>query len=127
MCLIYINLVIAAITIVLVILMDIEYTHRFKRRYPDLNIPESSKAGKIASIFKVVIASLIPVINLGLLWALVFNSSSLEDEVIEYIYGQCKKEPHIGSETCVSCGEDIPEGRQVCPGCEKRADKEDVR
>jgi hypothetical protein len=21
-------------------------------------------------------------------------------------------------ETCVSCGETIPEGRQVCPGCE---------
>ncbi len=23
-------------------------------------------------------------------------------------------------DTCISCGEQIPEGRQVCPGCEKR-------
>ncbi len=28
-----------------------------------------------------------------------------------------------GAETCVSCGETIPEGRQVCPGCERRVDK----
>lgn len=24
------------------------------------------------------------------------------------------------ADTCISCGEQIPEGRQVCPGCEKR-------
>lgn len=27
-----------------------------------------------------------------------------------------------GAETCVSCGRVIPEGRQVCPGCQRRAD-----
>lgn len=32
------------------------------------------------------------------------------------------------SETCVCCGREIPEGRQVCPICEYKAEhgKEDV-
>ena len=25
-------------------------------------------------------------------------------------------------ETCICCGEPIPEGRMVCPDCEKRAE-----
>ena len=29
------------------------------------------------------------------------------------------------SERCVCCGEAIPEGRQVCPACEKGAKRED--
>lgn len=28
-----------------------------------------------------------------------------------------------GTETCVCCGAEIPEGRQVCPVCENREDK----
>ena len=26
----------------------------------------------------------------------------------------------MSADKCISCGEQIPEGRQVCPGCEKR-------
>ena len=29
------------------------------------------------------------------------------------------------TETCVCCGEEIPEGRQVCPACENGEVKED--
>lgn len=29
----------------------------------------------------------------------------------------------VGAETCVCCGAVIPEGRQVCPDCEKALDK----
>ena len=28
------------------------------------------------------------------------------------------------TETCVCCGEEIPEGRQVCPACEAKVRKE---
>lgn len=28
----------------------------------------------------------------------------------------------MGSETCICCGEEIPEGRQVCPICEAQAE-----
>lgn len=30
----------------------------------------------------------------------------------------------VGVETCVCCGAVIPEGRQVCPDCEKALDKD---
>lgn len=29
----------------------------------------------------------------------------------------------MGEERCVMCGEIIPEGRQVCPTCEKNANR----
>lgn len=29
----------------------------------------------------------------------------------------------VGAETCVCCGTVIPEGRQVCPDCERALDK----
>ena len=33
--------------------------------------------------------------------------------------------PGDNAERCVCCGEIIPEGRQICPACEKKANKED--
>lgn len=30
----------------------------------------------------------------------------------------CYKQLYVNVNTCVSCGEIIPEGRQVCPKCE---------
>ena len=29
----------------------------------------------------------------------------------------------MNEETCICCGEPIPEGRQICPKCEKEACK----
>ena len=40
-----------------------------------------------------------------------------EDELREHA-DFLKKIRKGGAEKCVSCGETIPEGRQVCPGCE---------
>lgn len=34
------------------------------------------------------------------------------------------KQRATGSETCVSCGDEIPEGRMVCPKCEKESDND---
>jgi RNA polymerase-binding transcription factor DksA len=34
------------------------------------------------------------------------------------------KEQEMNQETCVSCGEVIPEGRQVCPNCERGKEDE---
>lgn len=33
----------------------------------------------------------------------------------------------MSADTCISCGEQIPEGRQVCPGCELTKPKELVQ
>ena len=30
----------------------------------------------------------------------------------------------MSEDRCVCCGELVPEGRMVCPACEKRAEKE---
>ena len=30
----------------------------------------------------------------------------------------------MNENTCISCGNSIPEGRQVCPDCEHRGNKE---
>ena len=32
----------------------------------------------------------------------------------------------MNEERCVSCGEIIPEGRQVCPNCERKAKKKQI-
>ena len=33
----------------------------------------------------------------------------------------------MGADTCVTCGEPIPEGRHVCPNCEAKHEKENDR
>lgn len=38
-----------------------------------------------------------------------------------------KKVGAAGSEWCVACGAEIPEGRQVCVNCEKKGAKEDAK
>lgn len=38
-----------------------------------------------------------------------------------------RKEWICGADTCVACGEPIPEGRQVCPNCEAKHEKENDR
>lgn len=46
---------------------------------------------------------------------------------VEYHIDQVLKEMKgkLGAETCVCCGEIIPEGRQVCPDCEGKEKKTD--
>ena len=34
-------------------------------------------------------------------------------------YNKCKYDTEIDTNVCVTCGEIVPEGRQVCPNCEK--------
>ena len=36
---------------------------------------------------------------------------------------QAARSVRRGEETCVSCGATIPEGRQICPACESRAEE----
>ena len=39
--------------------------------------------------------------------------------VVDQVANKVTKSVFFGNETCVVCGEIIPEGRQVCPQCEE--------
>ena len=88
---IYFNLIVAVLAYVLMTLTEVDYAHKFKARYPDLKVPESSIAGKMASIIKSVVGSLIPIVNLAILWVLIFHSSDLEDKVMKRMCDTCAK------------------------------------
>ena len=119
MCLIYINLVVAAVTAAMMILTDIVFRTRFARRYPDIKLAPRTGMEIALWILRTVVASLIPLFNLDRLKALVLESSVLEEKYMRETHEKCMKEAHAGSNTCVCCGCDIPEGRQVCPSCVK--------
>ena len=48
--------------------------------------------------------------------------SSQTQEVVVLLSGQTYKELTM-EDRCICCGELIPEGRQVCPACEKKAEE----
>ena len=55
-----------------------------------------------------------------------WSDSTEVQEVIRNILDQDRNRSQSVSrntETCVCCGAEIPEGRQVCPVCENRGDK----
>lgn len=116
MCLIYINLVIAALTFAMMIMTDIVFRHRFTIRYPKIKLAPRTKLEIALWIMRSMLASLIPLFNLDRLKALVLESTALEEKYMADTYAKYQKE-YIGSNTCVCCGRDIPEGRQVCPSC----------
>lgn len=41
---------------------------------------------------------------------------------IQYDFNNINISNNTGVETCVCCGKIIPEGRQMCPNCEKSLD-----
>ena len=92
MTLVYINLVIAAITFSLFVLTTIEAGQKFKIKYPDLKVPKSTSAGKIGSIIRMLLSSLIPIVNICLLWTLLFHDSELVDKAIRKMYEKCMEE-----------------------------------
>ena len=92
MILIYINLVIAAITFVLFILSTIEATQKFKLKYPDIKVPKSTSAEKIGAFVRMVLSSLIPIVNICFLWTLIFHDSDIVDRSIRKMYDECMEE-----------------------------------
>lgn len=89
---VYFYLGVSLLTIVLMFLSEIEIAHKFKARYPGLKPPMMSLAGKIASVLKTIIGSIVPIVNIALLLVLVFHYSELEERTIAKVYRECMRE-----------------------------------
>ena len=92
MILLYIHLGIGALCLLIYALAAIDITYKFKKRYPNLKIPSSSWAGKILSIVKYIVVSLLPIINFVFILVAVFNYSELETKTLDKTYQDCLKE-----------------------------------
>lgn len=92
MILLYIHLGIGALCLLMYTLAAIDIAYKFKKRHPNLKIPSSSWAGKILSIVKYIVVSLLPIINFVFILVLVFNYSEIETKTLDKTYQDCLKE-----------------------------------
>ena len=92
MVILWIHLIVSAITYVLYMLAAHDFSHKFKTRYPDAKVPKSSWAGKVGSFLRNLISSFIPIMNLLLLWVMLFHYEELERKTIRKIYEKCTAE-----------------------------------
>lgn len=87
--LIYIYLGISLLTFILFKLTACDIAKRFKTKYPNLKYPTITSAGKIAGFIKTLVGSFIPIVNVGLLWVLIFQSSEFEKRVVADLLSKC--------------------------------------
>lgn len=92
MILLYIHLGIGALCLFIYTLAAIDIAYKFKKRYPDLKIPGSSWAGKILSVVRYIIVSLIPIINFVFILVAVFQYTELVTRTLDKTYRDCLKE-----------------------------------
>lgn len=92
MILLYVYLAISAICWLTTILTAIEISHRFKKKYPELNVPQKSWAGRILTNIKLLIVSFVPLFNLALCWVYLFEYETIESQTMEKLYVTCMNE-----------------------------------
>ena len=92
MVILWIHLSVSAITYVLYMLAAHDFASKFKTQYPDVKIPKTSLAGKVGSFLRNLISSFIPIMNLLLLWVILFHYEDLEKKTIRKIYEKCMAE-----------------------------------
>lgn len=92
MILLYIYLGISVLCLIMYTLATIDMTHKFRTRYPDLKPKRTSLAGKLFVAIKMVVVSFIPLMNIGLLWVVLFNYDDLETRTLAKVYLDCVKE-----------------------------------
>lgn len=79
----YINLAVFLIDIVMFWLLAINGAHQFKLRYPGLKVRKSHWSEKLSTVLKTILTCLCPLLNLALLFNLVFRSDELLEASIE--------------------------------------------
>lgn len=92
MILLYIYLGISVLCLVMYTLATFDFTYKFKKKYPGLKTPRQSLSGRILSVIKGIVASFIPILNLALVWVIVFEYGELETRTLNKIYQECLKE-----------------------------------
>ena len=89
MVLLYIYLAISILTFVLFEVSAVDMAHKFKLKYPNLQVPRYSWANKVGIFLRTLIGSFIPLVNIVLLWVIIFNYDELERRSIEKIREKC--------------------------------------
>ncbi len=79
----YINLAIFLIDFTLFCLISINGAQQFKLRYPTLKVRKMHWAERLSTVIKSVLICLFPLLNLALLFNLVFRSDELLEASIE--------------------------------------------
>lgn len=87
--LLYIYLGISVITWVLYILADISITYKFKNRYPNLVAPKLNWAGELGAHLRLLLGCFVPLVNIALLWVIIFNYSEFERKTISKVLSEC--------------------------------------
>lgn len=126
MILLYIHLIISAISCFLIVCASWEAAFQFKRRYPELTGSKTSVMGGISAVLRLILQCCIPIYNIVIFFTLLFKHEDIVEATILKVRLKREKERKISDkneETCVSCGRTIPEGQQVCFICEKEAEQ----
>ena len=87
----YIHLLIGIICVTLFALSVAAMVRKFKTLYPDLHPPKVGKAKLFMDIFKIVIASFIPLFNIVLFKILMFDYDEMERKTISKMLRSCEE------------------------------------
>lgn len=84
--------VICILDLVLVGAAVMEAKDKFRMRYPDLTIPKRSRASTFSTYLRLGLYTILPIIQLSILWVLLFRSTALIDDTIRKTYLEVMEE-----------------------------------
>ena len=90
--LLYFHLIVSVILFVMLMLAGVDSQHKFNARYPVVKLHKRSWAGNIRTILSDIFGYFIPIVNIALLWVMVFKYSELQDRTIRKMYEDSMKE-----------------------------------
>ena len=85
----YIHLGVAALYLLMLTLMTIDFAKKFERKYPELKAPKVSVAGHLLSSLRNLITALIPIYNILLCLVFIFKYEELEERSMKKVYQKC--------------------------------------
>ena len=93
--------VVSILNLALVVAAINDAEEKFRKRYPELEIPKSSRASKFSTWVRLIVLALLPIVQLLILWTLLFRYTSIIDETIHKTYLEAMEEKKRNdSKTC---------------------------
>ncbi len=81
-----INMIVFIADVILFYLNIARAEHQMKTRYPELNFKETPFLTGLATAFKIYLVSICPILNLGLLYVLIFKDDELIESAVQEAY-----------------------------------------
>lgn len=92
MSLLYIYLGISILTLTLFALTTMEIVCEFKRRYPDIKAPKNAFIEHVSTWFRITVTCFFPIMNIAMLWAILFDRDMLIERSITNTYLKLSRE-----------------------------------